>query len=152
MDGSGHWHDETSIGDTCCTTLTTTEMHLVVGAGLIGDYNPLHVNEAFARRSRYGTRILHGMITSAVMGGPLGMYFHGTAIAYLEHRVRFKSPVKVGDTLATTWTITGRDDKPKHAGGVVARAGRASPPCARGVATRPPSPARTRRRCPGRGR
>ena len=44
------------------------------------------------------------MLTSAVMGAAVGMYFHGTAIAYLEHNARFLAPVRAGDTLTTTWT------------------------------------------------
>ena len=43
----------------------------------------------------------------------------GTAIAYLEHLCRFKAPVKPGDTLTTTWTITALEPKPKHHGGMV---------------------------------
>jgi acyl dehydratase len=59
------------------------------------------------------------MITSALMGAPVGMYFHGTAIAYLEHAARFTAPVRAGDTLLTTWTVVELVAKPKHAGGIV---------------------------------
>jgi len=95
----------------------------VVGAGLIGDFNPHHVDDEYARQSRFGTRILHGVITSAIMGAPVGMHFHGTAMAYLEHSARFKAPVRVGDTLTTTWTITEMHPKPKQHAGVVVVAG-----------------------------
>ena len=91
----------------------------MLGAGLIGDFNPHHVNDEYAKGSRFGTRILHGMLTSAMMGAPVGMYFHGTAIAYLEHAARFKAPVRAGDTLTTTWTVTEKHAKPHHGGGVV---------------------------------
>ena len=47
------------------------------------------------------------------------MYFSGTAIAYLEHHVRFLAPVRPGDTLATTWKVVEKHAKPKHGGGVV---------------------------------
>ena len=53
------------------------------------------------------------------MGGAVGMIFHGTAIAYLEHATRFLAPVRAGDTLTTTWTVVGKADKPKHGGGIV---------------------------------
>jgi len=119
MDGSGRWYDEVRVGDTFARTVTITEAHLVLGAGLIGDFNPHHVDETYARGSRFGTRILHGMITSALMGAPIGMYFHGTAIAYVEHAARFTAPVRAGDTLATTWTVVELVPKPKHAGGIV---------------------------------
>lgn len=59
------------------------------------------------------------MLTSAVMGAAVGMYFHGTAIACLEHNARFVAPVRAGDTLTTTWTIAGRLSKPQHGGGIV---------------------------------
>ena len=123
MDDSGHWYDEVAVGDTFARTITITDTHLVLGAGLIGDFNPHHVDDEYAKGSRFGTRILHGMITSALMGAPVGMYFHGTAIAYLEHAARFKAPVRAGDTLTTTWTVTDTHAKPKHGGGVVVLTG-----------------------------
>ncbi len=123
LDGSGVWYDEVALGDSFARTITVTDAHLMLGAGLIGDFNPHHVDDAFAERSRFGARILHGVITSALMGAPVGMYFHGTAIAYLEHNARFKAPVRAGDTLTTTWTVTALDAKPKHGGGVVTLAG-----------------------------
>ena len=106
LDGSGAWFDDVRVGERFARTLTITETHLVLGAGLIGDFNPHHVDETYARKSRFGTRILHGMITSAIMGAPVGMRFHGTALAYLEHNTRFTAPVRAGDTLTTTWTVT----------------------------------------------
>ena len=123
MDASGASYDEVAIGDTFSRSITITETHLVLGAGLIGDFNPHHVDDEYAKGTRFGTRILHGMITSAMMGAPVGMHFHGTAIAYLEHAARFKAPVRAGDTLTTTWTVTERQPKPHHGGGVVTLAG-----------------------------
>jgi acyl dehydratase len=115
----GKWYDEVAAGDTFGTRMTVTEAHLVLAAGLFGDFNPLHVDEEFARQSRFGTRILHGPFTSALISSPVGMYFAGTAIAYLEHACRFKAPVKPGDTLATRWTVTATLPKPLHKGGIV---------------------------------
>ena len=123
IDGSGAWYDDVVVGERFVRTLTVTETHLVLGAGLIGDFNPHHVDETYARASRFGTRILHGMITSAIMGAAVGMRFHGTALAYLEHNTRFTAPVRAGDTLTTTWTVTELIDKPKQAGGIVVLAG-----------------------------
>jgi 3-hydroxybutyryl-CoA dehydratase len=93
--------------------------HIDEGARLIGDFNPLHVDAAFAGRSRYGARILHGVITSALIGAELGMVYAGTAIGYLEHNARFHAPVKIGDELTITWTVTDLVPKPRHGGGVV---------------------------------
>jgi 3-hydroxybutyryl-CoA dehydratase len=123
--GSGKWFDEVRVGDTFASALTVTETHIVVGGGLIGDSNPHHLNAEYAKGSRFGTPILHGMLTSSIMGAAVGMYFHGTAIAYLEHRARFLAPVRAGDTLTTTWTVTDLIDKPKHDGGIVVLSGAA---------------------------
>jgi acyl dehydratase len=114
----GKHYDEVAVGEIFGSSLTVTETHLVLAAGLFGDFNPLHVDERFARASRFGGRILHGPFTSALVSAPVGMYFHSTAIAYLEHTCRFKAPVRPGDTLTTTWTIVERLDKPKHHGGI----------------------------------
>ena len=115
----GKWYDEVAIGERFATSLTVTETHLVLGSGMFGDFNPLHVDEAFAKKSMFGTRILHGPFTSALVAAPVGMYFSGTAIAYLEHACRFKAPVRPGDTLTSEWTVTQKLDKPKHKGGIV---------------------------------
>ena len=114
----GKWYDEVSVGERFGTSLTVTEAHLVLGSGMFGDFNPLHVNEEFAKQSMFGTRILHGPFTSALAAAPVGMFFSGTALAYLEHACRFKAPVRPGDTLTSDWTVTEKLDKPKHKGGI----------------------------------
>lgn len=119
----GKWYDEIAVGDGFGTRLTVTETHLVLGSGMFGDFNPLHTDEEFSRQSMFGSRILHGPFTSALVAAPVGMYFAGTAIAYLEHACRFKAPVRAGDTLSTRWTVTGRLDKPKHKGGIIVMSG-----------------------------
>jgi acyl dehydratase len=119
----GRGYNELNIGDVFESAMTLTETHIVLGAGLFGDFNPLHVNEAWAKEGRFGGRIAHGYLTSNVMAAPLGMILYGTAIAYVEHTVRFKAPVKAGDTLRVAWTVAGREDKPKHGGGMVSFTG-----------------------------
>ena len=115
----GKRYSEVDVGEVFTESVTITDRHLSIGAELIGDFNPLHVDAAFARASRHGGRILHGVITSAIIGAPAGMIFYGTAIGYLEHNCRFLAPVRAGDVLTTTWRVIDRDDKPKHGGGVV---------------------------------
>lgn len=121
----GKWYDEVKVGERFGTSVTVTETHLVLAAGMFGDFNPLHVDEVFAAKSRFGGRILHGPFSSALISSPVGMYFSGTAIAYLEHACRFKAPVRPGDTLATEWTVTEKLDKPSHQGGICVLRGEA---------------------------
>jgi 3-hydroxybutyryl-CoA dehydratase len=107
------------IGDRYTRRVTITSAHVTEGARLIGDFNPLHVDESYARASRFGGRILHGVITSALMGAELGMVYAGTALGYLEHNARFLAPVRIGDDLAITWTVVALEPKPRHGGGIV---------------------------------
>ena len=119
----GKWYGEVAVGDTFGTAITVTETHLVLGSGMFGDFNPLHVDEEFSKQSMFGTRILHGPFTSALIAAPVGMYFSRTALAYLEHHCRFKAPVRPGDTISTEWTVSEKLDKPKHKGGIVVMTG-----------------------------
>jgi acyl dehydratase len=96
-----------------------TETHLVLGSGMFGDFNPLHVDEEFSKQSMFGTRVLHGPFTGALIAAPVGNYFAGTALAYLEYGCRFKAPVRPGDTIATEWTVAEKIAKPKHNGGIL---------------------------------
>jgi acyl dehydratase len=84
LQGSGAWFDDVRVGDRFTSAVTVTETHIVMGAGLIGDFNPHHMNAEFAKTTRFVTPILHGMLTSSIMGAAVGMYFHGTAVAYLS--------------------------------------------------------------------
>lgn len=120
---TGRGYDQIAVGESFGAALTVTEAHLVLAAGLTGDFHPLHVDETYAAQTRYRGRVLHGVFAGALMGGPVGTHFAGTGIAYLEHACRFTEAVRPGDTLTTTWTIVGKDDKPKHGGGVVTLAG-----------------------------
>ena len=80
----GKWYDEVNVGESFGTSVTVTETHLVLGSGMFGDFNPLHVDEEFSKTSMFGGRILHGPFTSALVASPIGIYFAGTTIAYLE--------------------------------------------------------------------
>lgn len=120
---AGKGFNELTIGQAFETSSTLTESHIVLGAGLFNDFNPLHVNQTFAANSRFGSRIAHGFLTSNFMAAPLGMVFHGTAIAYVEHHIRFTHPVRAGDTLTVTWKVSTLDAKAKIGGGLVTLGG-----------------------------
>ena len=113
--------NQVRVGDRFESAMTMTETHIVMGAGLFGDFNRLHVDEPFAKASRHVGRIAHGYLTiSLSVTRTSCSVFHGTAIAYLDHACRFLKPVRAGDTLTTVWEITGLTPKPKHDGGIVA--------------------------------
>jgi acyl dehydratase len=115
----GRTYSEFKVGDRFGSTVVISPEHLSVGAGLIGDFNPLHVDAEFAARSRFGGRVLHGVMTSALMSAPFGNLAAGTAIGYLEHNARFFAPVAAGDTLHIEWSVSELLPKPAKGGGIV---------------------------------
>lgn len=114
----GKAFNEIEIGDTFGGSMTVTETHIVLAAGMFGDFNPLHINQQFSEQTRFGGRILHGVFTSALIGAYMGPYYAGTALGYLEQGCHFKAPVQAGDTITTTWTINEKIDKPAQNGGI----------------------------------
>ncbi|MFK8399958.1 MaoC family dehydratase [Pseudomonas sp. BGr12] len=118
MNFVGKAFNEISAGDSFGQTITVTETHIVQACGMFGDYNPLHSDERFCEGSRFGRRILHGPMTGALMSASVGMYFYGTAVAYLEQSCSFVSPVFAGNTLTTTWVIKELLEKAKINGGI----------------------------------
>jgi len=116
---AGRKFSQFSVGDRFGEDVLVTDRHLVDGASLIGDYNPLHVDAEFAERSLFGGTILHGVLTSALMSTSFGNLVAGTAIGYLAHNARFLAPVRAGDTLQITWTVAALAPKPARSGGIV---------------------------------
>lgn len=115
----GRCYRQFHVGDTFGSTVAITAAHLDRGAELIGDFNPLHVDDDYARASRFGGRILHGVLTSALMSAPFGNLVSGTALGYLEHNARFLAPVRPGDTLTIEWNVVELVPKPHRGGGIV---------------------------------
>lgn len=113
---AGKGFNEIEVGETFGNSLTVSESHIMQGCGMFGDFNPLHADEEFCKKTRFGERILHGPLTGALMSASVGQFYSGTAIAYLEHNCSFKAPVKAGDTLKTEWTIT--EKHPKQDSGI----------------------------------
>ena len=70
----GKGYNEVKVGDTFGAAVTITDAHLVLAAGLIGDSHPLHINQQFAEQTRFGGRVLHGVLTGAIVGGPGAMH------------------------------------------------------------------------------
>jgi acyl dehydratase len=115
----GRTFPEFLVGDRFGATVLITPQHLTEGAGLIGDFNPLHVDQEFARASPFGGCILHGVLTSAFISAPFGNLVAGTALGYLEHNTRFLAPVRPGDRLTIEWCVTDLLAKPVALGGIV---------------------------------
>ena len=81
---------------------TVTETDIVMFAALSGDYNPLHTNEEYCKKTQFGTRIAHGPLVYAIAAGLLFQLhlYDDTIIAFLGFdSLKFTKPVKAGDTI-----------------------------------------------------
>jgi 3-hydroxybutyryl-CoA dehydratase len=99
-------------GQRASWTKTITEADVAAFAALTGDHNPLHVDAAFASRSRFGERIVHGMLTAGLISAVLGMRLPGPGGIYVSQTLRFLRPVRLGDTVtATAEVLVWRPDR-----------------------------------------
>src|SRR5580700_1897290 len=82
------------------TIRKTVENEDVIGfAELSGDHNPIHLSEHFARKTRFGGRIVHGLYTASLISGVIGMRLPGPGAVYISQTLRFLGPVKIGDVV-----------------------------------------------------
>src|SRR3974377_2328435 len=91
--------DEIKIGDIATTARTLTEQDIMLFAVIAGDINPAHVDPEYAMSSRFREVIGHGMWSGALISTVLGTVFPGPGTIYLGQNLRFRRPVKVGDTI-----------------------------------------------------
>ena len=102
----GFYLDDLKVGMTRVFGKTVTEADLILFAGVSGDTNPLHLDEEFARSTRFGGRIVHGMLTASLISTLIGTKLPGPGCIYLKQDLRFRAPVRVGDTVETRATVT----------------------------------------------
>ena len=82
------------------TIQKTVENEDVIGfAELSGDHNPIHLSEHFARKTRFGGRIVHGLYTASLISGVIGMRLPGPGAVYISQTLNFLGPVKIGDVV-----------------------------------------------------
>ncbi|CAN5776725.1 MaoC family dehydratase [soil metagenome] len=93
---------------------TLTETDVVLFGGLTGDMNPMHMNEVAARASRFGGRVVHGMLSASLISAALGNQLPGPGAIYLGQTLRFTAPVRIGDTVTATVTVTSVDPEKRR--------------------------------------
>jgi 3-hydroxybutyryl-CoA dehydratase len=83
------------------TFVKTVKNEDVIGfAELSGDHNPIHLSEHFARKTRFGGRIVHGLYTASLISALIGMRLPGPGSVYISQSLNFRGPVKIGDDIA----------------------------------------------------
>ena len=102
----GKTYEMLTIGDSASFSKTITESDIYQFAGICGDFNPVHVNEAYSRQTRFKKRIAHGPLTQSLIAPVLGTKLPGLGTLALEMFTRFKAPVYIGDTVTATAIVS----------------------------------------------
>lgn len=84
---------------------TVTDADICIFAGVSGDTNPVHLNDDYAKATMFKGRIAHGMFGASLISAVLGTKLPGPGCIYVSQNLRFKAPVRVGDTLIARATV-----------------------------------------------
>jgi acyl dehydratase len=102
-----------AVGDRAERSMRIGDDHIEAFAKLSGDRNPVHFDDAFARRIGFEGHIAHGALATALLSAVLGMDLPGPGSVFLEQTVRFLKPVRPGETItAALEVVRVREDKP----------------------------------------
>lgn len=101
------------VGDSAEITKTIEQVDVDAFAAVTGDHNPVHVDEEFAKTTRFGRRIAHGMLTASLISSVLANKLPGEGSVYLGQTLQFVAPVFPGDEITARVTVKEiREDKP----------------------------------------
>lgn len=89
--------DTIAIGTIYRGVFSVSDQKVRAYAEITGDFNPIHLDDDFAKNTSFGKRIAHGMLTASFISKVLGQDFPGEGTIYITQKVRFRRPVFVGD-------------------------------------------------------
>lgn len=101
----GYCIEDLSVGMSASFSKTVSEADIVLFAGVSGDTNPVHIDDEYARGTMFKSRIAHGMLSAAFISAVLGTKLPGPGTIYMGQTLKFKAPVRIGDTVKATATI-----------------------------------------------
>jgi 3-hydroxybutyryl-CoA dehydratase len=102
----GYYFEDLAVGMEDTYARTITDADIATFADVSGDTNPLHLNHEFARKTIFGGRIAHGMLTASFISTVIGTKLPGPGCIYVSQNLVFKAPVKAGDTVTALCTVT----------------------------------------------
>jgi len=104
-----HWRtipfEQWQVGDRAKVIYSISESAVLGFAGLSGDWNPLHVDAGFARRSGFPRPIAHGILVGGYLSGLIGNHFPGPGALWMKQSFNWRQPVLIGDTISIELTI-----------------------------------------------
>jgi 3-hydroxybutyryl-CoA dehydratase len=101
--------EDLEVGQTAEIEHVVSEESVKNFAALTGDTNPIHLSEAYAANTRFGGRIAHGLYTASLISAVLGTKLPGPGAVYLSQTIKFRAPVRIGDTVTAQVEITALD-------------------------------------------
>lgn len=106
--------DDLEIGQSASYERTVSEEDIVRYAEVSGDDNPVHLDEEFASKTLFKGRIAHGMLGAGFISTVVGTRLPGYGSIYVSQSLRFRAPVRIGDTVVTTATVKSIDKERKR--------------------------------------
>jgi 3-hydroxybutyryl-CoA dehydratase len=106
--------NELEVGESAEFSKTISESDIYLFAGVTGDMNPAHINEAYARSTFFKTRIAHGLLPAGFISNVLAMQLPGPGTIYLRQELNFKAPVRIGDTITARVEVLEIIKEKKH--------------------------------------
>ncbi len=94
-----HYFEDLFVGQRETLMKAVMDDDVIAFADLSGDRNPVHLSDHFARKTRFGERIVHGLYTASLISTVIGMYLPGPGAVYLSQTLNFRGPVKIGDVI-----------------------------------------------------
>lgn len=91
--------EQIEVGEAAEISKTISETDVYLYAGISGDFNPAHINEVYAGKTFFKTRIAHGMLPAGFISAILGTKLPGPGTIYIKQELEFLAPVHIGDTI-----------------------------------------------------
>src|SRR5512146_1250339 len=101
----GHYFEDIRVGMSAIYSKTITDADILLFSGVSGDTNPLHLDQDFAAGTMFKSRIAHGMLSASLISTIFGTKLPGPGCVYLSQNLRFKAPVRSGDTVTARATV-----------------------------------------------
>lgn len=102
---AGYDLEELTVGLSAQFVKTLSEQDVFLFASASGDHNPVHLDDEYAKRTQFGGRIAHGMLSASVISAAIAMRLPGPGSIYLSQTLNFRRPVKIGETVCATITV-----------------------------------------------
>src|SRR5690625_847419 len=101
----GYYFEDLEVGMTAVMSRTVTESDIVLFAGVTGDTNPVHLDQGFAEQTLFKGRIAHGVLAAGLISAVFGTKLPGAGCIYVDQNLKFRAPVKIGDTVLARVTV-----------------------------------------------